>query len=317
MSSGVLERPSTNKVAGCFFIVLKKVNLLHSKELYELDKQAQEEDYEALEKYRLGTAEAPTLYRPMGFMKSVDKDTGDMTFVANEESEDRMGDIIKVDGWQLGNFKENPVLMFAHDYRMPPVGIVPRVWKSSSKSVKAAGKDTPQLLNTVKFDDGDQFATFIKGKYERGFMRAESVGFRPIEFEALDTDSDSWFPPLLFTKQELLEISLVPIPAHPRALRKAWGEDDSGNRKFLIVMPKIEIVEEEEESESTVDESVNDILNSINEKIDKLVLSSNTAPTLVPFVGSPDDDDDSESGIEMSEKDIEDLSEALKTLRED
>ena len=289
---------------------------MNSQTLHDLDKQAQDEDYESLEKYRLGTEAAPTLYRPIGFLKSVDKASGDMTFVANEESEDRMGDIIKVDGWQLGNFKSNPVLMFAHDYRLPPVGIVPRVWKSTAgASGKASSKEgTPQLLNTVKFDDGDPFAVAIMGKYERGFMKAESVGFRPIEFERKNTDDDSWFPPLIFTKQELLEISLVPVPAHPRALRKAWGEDNDF-KKFSIVMPAIEVKEEE----PVVEEPEEITLETLNEKIDSLLARpTSTSVTVTPSPGvviSSDEDDGDDEGLSSEEQ--EKLFEAISNLREE
>ena len=39
-----------------------------------------------------------------------------MRFVASDESVDRYGDIIRASGWQLDNFRKNPVLLFAHDF---------------------------------------------------------------------------------------------------------------------------------------------------------------------------------------------------------
>lgn len=198
------------------------------------EREEREREFEALERYRAGLADAPTLYRPFGY-RAADRMLGaqddevdgrrDMTFVANEESEDRMGDTIEVAGWVLKPYKRNPVLMFAHNYAIPAVGIVPKVW--------VEGK---QLLNTVRFDLDDEFAKFLAGKYERRVMRAESVGFRPIEFHRTD-DKDAekgLFGKIRFTKQELLEISLVPIPAHPRALQKAMGD----GVPFQIIVPK-------------------------------------------------------------------------------
>ncbi len=192
-------------------------------DIASIEAQIREEDVAALDAYERGTGEAPILYRA-GFLKDAD---GPQVFVANEETEDRMGDVIAVDGWQLANFRRNPVLMFVHDYRIAPVGTVPRIWTEEK-----------QLLNTVRFDEEDEFAKFIKGKYDRRVMRAESVGFRPIEFERLDDDKNAkgFFAKFRFTKQELLEISTVPVPAHPRALRKAL-EPYGG--KFHILMPEI------------------------------------------------------------------------------
>src|SRR6201995_6135940 len=48
-------------------------------------------------------------------------------FVASDETVDRYGDIIRASGWQLDNFRKNPVLLFAHDSRQPPVGQVPSI----------------------------------------------------------------------------------------------------------------------------------------------------------------------------------------------
>ena len=145
---------------------------------------------------------------------------GDMVFVASEETPDRMGDTIDVEGWDTKNFKSNPVFMWSHDYNIAPIGKVPKIW--------VEGK---QLLNTVKWDESDPLGSFIKGKFERGFMRAESVGFRPLEVEQTPQGFH-------FMKQELLEISAVSIPAHPKALAKMLE-----GKKFTIVMP--EVVKEE------------------------------------------------------------------------
>ena len=181
-----------------------------------------EAEIEALDAHKRGVAEAPVLYRASGYAKEHGED-GEQVFVASEESEDRMGDVIEVKGWQLDNFKKNPVVMWAHDYRIAPLGTAPKLWV-----------DDKQLLNLVGWDDADPYAQFIKGKYERKIMRAESVGFRPLEFEPMkEADAKGMFPSFRFTKTELLEISLVPIPAHPAALRKAMGD----NTKFMIIMP--------------------------------------------------------------------------------
>ena len=196
--------------------------------LKEFEKRLREADLKALEEYRLGKAEAPVLYKAEGRANKPESGKP-MVFVASEESPDRHGDVIEVGGWELENFRKNPVLMFTHDYSIAPLGLVPKIW--------VEGK---QLLNVVDWDAEDEFARFIKGKYERGFMRAQSVGFRPIEFEPIEKDKNKdddddglfFFGPKRFKKQELVEISLVPRPMHPHALRKAMD-----TRKFGIVMP--------------------------------------------------------------------------------
>ncbi len=181
----------------------------------EEEQQLREIELDELEAYRSGKADAPKLYRPSGFVvEKGEKDgSGTYTFVANEESPDRLGDIIRVDGWDLKNFEANSVIMWAHIYGEAPVGTAPRIWKTKG--------DPPQLLNTVQFDMEDDFSRRIAGKVGRGIIKAESVGFRPLEWEKLDVeDANDWWGPFDFKKSELLEISIVPIPAHPRALAK-------------------------------------------------------------------------------------------------
>src|SRR5262245_25714543 len=40
--------------------------------------------------------------------------TNGLEFVLSDETPDRMGDIIRADGWDTRNFKRNPVALFAH-----------------------------------------------------------------------------------------------------------------------------------------------------------------------------------------------------------
>src|SRR6185503_19793407 len=47
-----------------------------------------------------------------------------MRFVASDESVDRSGDIIRASGWQLDNFRKNPVFLWAHKSSEPPIGKV-------------------------------------------------------------------------------------------------------------------------------------------------------------------------------------------------
>jgi HK97 family phage prohead protease len=129
-----------------------------------------------------------------------------------EESPDRMGDVITASGWQLDNFKKNPVFMLSHDHSGLPIGTVPTI-----------GVEAKQLISTVQFDKGDPEAMAVKGKYERGVMRAVSVGFRALDFEErAETGKQRG---ILFKSAELLEISAVAVPAHPAALiRRAMRE---------------------------------------------------------------------------------------------
>ena len=45
-----------------------------------------------------------------------------LRFIGSNEARDRDGDIILASGWELDNYKKNPVFLWAHDYTIPPIG---------------------------------------------------------------------------------------------------------------------------------------------------------------------------------------------------
>ena len=143
------------------------------------------------------------------------KDIGEraLQFIGSTESADRDGEVILASGWDLKNYKKNPVFLWAHNYTMPPIG----------KATKVRVKDG-QLLFDVEFAPREtyEFADTIYKLYKGGFIHATSVGFVPVEF--VDGDSEKT-PKRTFLKQELLELSGCPVPSNPDALRLAC---DSG-----------------------------------------------------------------------------------------
>lgn len=130
--------------------------------------------------------------------------------VASTAVLDRQGDVIEQDGWELKNFKKNPVILWGHNVReeRPPIGKAEKVW------IDGAGKSA-KLMFKAKFDMADAFAADIYRKVKEGFLSMVSVGFLPMDWEQLK--SDELMGGNRFTKQELLEISFVPVPANPQA----------------------------------------------------------------------------------------------------
>ena len=169
------------------------------------EQQVHELEAQALDAYTRGVEGPPVLYRDNSKALSIIlDDKKPLVFIANEESPDRMGDVIEAAGWELSAFVQNPVMMLAHDHKGLPIG----TWRD----VKVEGK---QLLATANFDSADPEALAVEGKYRRGIMKGVSVGFRPLEFDIVNGGGHETFR---FKKVELLEISAVAIPAHPAAL---------------------------------------------------------------------------------------------------
>ncbi len=130
-------------------------------------------------------------------------------FTASTGSVDRDGEVIEVEGWDLRNFKKNPVIMYAHDYRSLPIGRATKVGVSDGK-----------LKNTVEFppEGTYEFADIVERLVNQGYLKTESVGFIPKEWK---DGAGEKAPKRTYTKQELLEISIVPVPSNPNALSDA------------------------------------------------------------------------------------------------
>jgi len=126
--------------------------------------------------------------------------------VASTDVEDRHGEIVEVSGWDLKNFKKNPVLLWSHDHNEPAIGIATRVWISRTKD-----SSERKLMIKAKFHDITEKARAVKQLFEEGILNSFSVGFRPLEME----DNR-------FTSQELLEVSAVNVPANAEAHRLAY-----------------------------------------------------------------------------------------------
>lgn len=136
-----------------------------------------------------------------------DQDT--LEFCMSDESVDRVGDVIEAAGWQLNKFRKNPIALYGHDRYAPPIG----TWEK----VRIEGS---RLLGHLKLAEPgtSPFIDAIRSLVAQKVLRAVSVGFKPLLKEKLSDKSDEWFGPFRFKKQELLECSLVAVPANSNAL---------------------------------------------------------------------------------------------------
>ena len=155
-----------------------------------------------------------------------------MTFVASDETVDRYGDIIRASGWDLSNYRQNPVLLFGHDSSAVPIGKVP--------DVRIEG--TRLIASTTFRPEGDsEAADDVYNALQTGFLNAVSVGFLPTAkpnmiWAADDPNHEQWPTGYEFVGQELLELSVVPVPANPQALALARSLhlSEATQRRLLI-----------------------------------------------------------------------------------
>lgn len=132
-------------------------------------------------------------------------------FIASDESVDSYNSVISADGWELERYAKNPVVLFGHASWSHPIG------------KGAAFIEDRKLMLDVTFlpEDVNPLAERTLRILDEGLMGA-SVGFEPLEWEvdeARETGDEEWWNvPLKYTRQSLLEVSVVTLPANPNAL---------------------------------------------------------------------------------------------------
>lgn len=142
-------------------------------------------------------------------IKTIDTQTTDGWIVASTPAVDRQNDRVMPLGIDLTNYQKNPVVVFGHNYSAPWAII----GRAVDMAVDMSGlRMKPELRAPA--NDSDPM-NVIKALWDAGLLRAASIGFMPIEAKQNE------FGGLDFTKTQLLEVSLVGIPANQEALRLA------------------------------------------------------------------------------------------------
>jgi len=200
------------------------------------------------------------------FTRAYVKEMGDsdgllVSAIGSTADVDRYGEVVDQSSWDLKHFKQNPVILWAHNLTMgedrPPIG--------KATKVKV---ENGQLVFNIQFDMADPFAADIYRKYKEGYLNAFSVGFISHKVQRSTDNEDN----VVLMDNELLELSAVPVPANPKALNqlrarsfsvRSWSsmvkEVEAEQTKEIDDADK-EIVEDEvveeknaEETESTTD----------------------------------------------------------------
>jgi hypothetical protein len=141
-------------------------------------------------------------------------------YTLSDETVDRDGDIIVQAGIDLSNYVKNPVVLPFHDSRTFPVGNFIKLWVDvTSKSLKGWILFPDDRVDTSGMSD--RAFRFAKSR----IMRAGSIGFRGREVKFPTKEERGLLGMLdygvIFSKTELMEFSLCPVPSNPNALSNA------------------------------------------------------------------------------------------------
>lgn len=140
-------------------------------------------------------------------VRAVDEAKRRVTFVASSETIDSYDSVIR-QNWRLDRWNANPVVLFAHNQRDLPIG--------KGVSLKVVKKET---LIEVEFATRElnELADKVFLLVLNEFLRGCSIGFYPhkVSYEEIDNRDV-----VVLDDNELLELSITPLPSNPDALSK-------------------------------------------------------------------------------------------------
>jgi HK97 family phage prohead protease len=115
---------------------------------------------------------------------------------------DREHDIVNPKGMQPLRPGQSVPVLFGHDHSSLPIGVA-TAFAVGARGIRAGWRWAPH-----------PFAKDVQQLWDEGYLNATSIGFRPIKVTPLDGGRG-----LRFDEWELLEFSIVPVPANPEAIR--------------------------------------------------------------------------------------------------
>ena len=132
-----------------------------------------------------------------------------MVIAANEVS--RNGDELNLRGVSFKNYRKNPVVLWSHD----SWGGIP-----IAKTLKIGHDDHGRIEADFQFNSGDDFAARVENGWNNGFIRSASIRYLPTKVVEVRNE-EGRVERLRVEESELLEWSLVPVPADPDSVRAA------------------------------------------------------------------------------------------------
>src|SRR5947207_3414448 len=124
-------------------------------------------------------------------------------FKASDPTLDRMDERIRSTAWELAAFRANPMLLLQHDHAKP-IGEVSQIGVDARGALVGRAVFAPEGVS----EDADRACRLVKA----GVLKTVSVGFRPLAYVPNGEGGVD------YTSVELLEVSIVSIPAHPGAV---------------------------------------------------------------------------------------------------
>lgn len=192
---------------------------------------------------------------------SIDEANKTATFKISDNQVDRMGEIVDQESWDFKEYMDNPMFLWGHNPDEPEnvLGRCIKLWTSD---------DGSETYGTFQFDtDINPKAELVFNQVKRGSLRTVSVGF-------ISNDEERQGDIPVLKNNKLLETSVVPIPANPRAVAldyKAGVISKKDAQWLLSSMRKSADFIEEQLKQDAVDGKEKEVSDQLNKNIAALL----------------------------------------------
>ena len=212
---------------------------------------------------------------------------------------DRAGDIIEADAWTKGgleNFKNNPIILFNHDYNKP-------IGRATGLEVNDKGLDISAKISKAAGD--------VKDLIKDGVLGAFSVGFRVKDADYM-TETDGY----KIKDAELFEVSVVSVPCNQGAtfsLAKSFDnmdEYEEFKKNFVKAnsmdsADAVEIEQPSEEKSSILEKNMSEDNKTTPEGFDLEAFAKQVAEDTAAKIAMQQAEQKAKEAAEAEEKSVE------------
>lgn len=154
-----------------------------------------------------------TRYATVRAPQVIDPENRSYEFVISTESPDSYGTVFRQSGWELDAYRANNIVSLNH-----------ATW-SSDPDAAVIGTSTvrfenQEMIAVLDLEIGNPVADKVKRKLDNGTLKGASVGAQIHEAARGDFDKGENPDLVYFTRQTLVEWSVVPVPSNKDAIKR-------------------------------------------------------------------------------------------------
>src|SRR5580704_3662970 len=72
-------------------------------------------------------------------LRKAKEENGAFDVIISTEDIDRSGEIVRQNGWEMANYKNNPIVLWGHNYYELPIGVCTETYETEVHGVPATG----------------------------------------------------------------------------------------------------------------------------------------------------------------------------------